>query len=124
MTQACRRHPPDLPARPEGRHGLRTWLDGVWSDALTGFHEAAEAPRQINGSWQFDPDPLRASEIEARFRADGDEQRVVEVEHRHFERLDGGRGIRDAIDGRGGWAQLLDGVAAVVAHAGAEAEQL
>jgi uncharacterized protein YndB with AHSA1/START domain len=29
---------------------------------------------QINGSWQFDPDPERASEIEARFTASGPEQ--------------------------------------------------
>ena len=28
---------------PEGVTALRTWLDGVWSDALTGFHKTAEA---------------------------------------------------------------------------------
>lgn len=27
---------------PEGVTALRTWLDGVWQDALTGFHKAAE----------------------------------------------------------------------------------
>jgi DNA-binding transcriptional ArsR family regulator len=28
---------------PEGVTALRAWLDGVWSDALAGFHTAAEA---------------------------------------------------------------------------------
>jgi DNA-binding transcriptional ArsR family regulator len=28
---------------PEGVTALRAWLDGVWSDALTGFQKAAEA---------------------------------------------------------------------------------
>ena len=27
---------------PEGVTALRAWLDGVWSDALTGFHKVAE----------------------------------------------------------------------------------
>jgi DNA-binding transcriptional ArsR family regulator len=29
---------------PDGVTALRTWLDGVWSDALTGFQKAAEDP--------------------------------------------------------------------------------
>lgn len=29
---------------PEGVTALRTWLDGVWSDALTGFQKVAEDP--------------------------------------------------------------------------------
>jgi DNA-binding transcriptional ArsR family regulator len=28
---------------PDGVTALRAWLDGVWSDALTNFHKAAEA---------------------------------------------------------------------------------
>ncbi len=28
---------------PEGVTALRAWLDGVWNDALAGFHKAAEA---------------------------------------------------------------------------------
>ena len=59
---------------------------------------------QINGAWQFDPDPEHASEIEVRFPADGPEQTTVEVEHRHFERLVGGQAIHGAINGGGGWA--------------------
>lgn len=71
---------------------------------------------QINGSWQFDPDPGHASEIEAVFRADGTGS-IVDVEHRLFERLDGGQAINDAINGGGGWALLLDGFAKTVADA-------
>ncbi|MCE0767418.1 SRPBCC family protein [Pseudonocardia kujensis] len=73
---------------------------------------------QINGSWQFDPDPEHASEIEARFTASGPQESVVEVEHRHFERLVGGQAIHGAINGGGGWAQLLDGFAKTVADQG------
>lgn len=69
---------------------------------------------QINGSWQFDPDPERASEIEARFTANGPGESVVEVEHRHFDRLVGGQAIHGAITGGGGWMQLLDGFAKTV----------
>ena len=69
---------------------------------------------QINGTWQFDPDPAHASEIEARFSATGPEQTTVDVEQRYFERLVGGQAIHDAINGGGGWALLLDGLAKVV----------
>jgi uncharacterized protein YndB with AHSA1/START domain len=66
---------------------------------------------QINGMWQFDPDPEHASEIEALFRADGAEQTIVEVEHRHFERLVAGQSVHGAINGGGGWKLLLAGYA-------------
>lgn len=70
---------------------------------------------QINGSWQFDPDPDHASEIEARFTANGPDETTVDVEHRYFERLVDGRNINAAIQGGGGWALLLDGFAEVAA---------
>jgi uncharacterized protein YndB with AHSA1/START domain len=64
---------------------------------------------QINGRWQFDPDPRHASEIEVRFAADGPEQTTVELEHRHLERLVDGQAIHDAIVvGGGGWNSLLE----------------
>jgi uncharacterized protein YndB with AHSA1/START domain len=66
---------------------------------------------QINGMWQFDPDPEHASEIEALFRADGAEQTIVEVEHRYFERLVAGQSVHGAINGGGGWKLLLAGYA-------------
>ena len=73
---------------------------------------------QINGLWRFDPDPVRASEIEARFSASGPEECVVQVEHRGFERLDGGQAIQNAINGGGGWDLLLEGVAKTLAAQG------
>jgi uncharacterized protein YndB with AHSA1/START domain len=73
---------------------------------------------QINGSWQFDPDPDHASEIDVRFTATGPAETLVEIEHRHFERLVGGRTIRDAINGGGGWALLLKGFANTVSEQG------
>ncbi|MBF6067864.1 MULTISPECIES: SRPBCC family protein [Nocardia] len=64
---------------------------------------------QINGHWQFDPDPRRASEIEIRFTADSPEQTTVTLEHRHLDRLVDGRAIHDTIAERGGgWSTLLE----------------
>ncbi|WP_345381568.1 metalloregulator ArsR/SmtB family transcription factor [Pseudonocardia yuanmonensis] len=37
---------------PEGVTALRTWLDGVWSDALTDFQKTAEATPP---DWGTDP---------------------------------------------------------------------
>src|SRR5215510_9179881 len=52
---------------------------------------------QINGQWQYDPDPEHASEIEVRFTADGAEHTTVELEHRLIDRLVAGQAIRDAL---------------------------
>lgn len=62
---------------------------------------------QINGSWQYDPDPGRASEIEVRFTPDGDGQTRVDLEHRRLERLVGGQAMHDSISADGGWNTLL-----------------
>jgi uncharacterized protein YndB with AHSA1/START domain len=72
---------------------------------------------QINGSWQFDPDPEHASEIEVLFTEEGPGQTTVAVEHRHFDRLIGGQGVYEAIRGGGGWLLLLQGYAKTVANA-------
>jgi uncharacterized protein YndB with AHSA1/START domain len=108
---------------------LEPWVAGRWfergvdgSECDWGRILVWEPPHrlvftwQINGSWQFDPDPDRASEIEARFTAAGPHASVVQVEHRLFDRLDGGQVIRDAIDGGGGWQLLLNGFAGAVGH--------
>jgi uncharacterized protein YndB with AHSA1/START domain len=71
---------------------------------------------QINGRWQFDPDPEHASEIEATFTADGPDQTIVAVEHRLFDRLVGGSEINGAIQGGGGWKALLDAYAKTIAE--------
>jgi len=63
---------------------------------------------QINGQWQYDPDPGHASEIEVRFTAEGPGQTVVELEHRLLDRLAGGEAIRGTILGGGGWTAILE----------------
>ncbi|MGS2809141.1 SRPBCC family protein [Nocardia sp. MW-W600-9] len=64
---------------------------------------------QINGRWEFDPDPARASEIEVRFTADGPEQTSVTLEHRHLDRLVDGKAIQETIVERGGgWSTVLE----------------
>jgi uncharacterized protein YndB with AHSA1/START domain len=64
---------------------------------------------QINGQWQYDPDPAHASEIEVRFSPDGPEQTTVELEHRFLDRLPGGQAIHDTIVfGGGGWTAILE----------------
>ena len=70
---------------------------------------------QINGAFQFDPDPEHASEIDVRFRAEGPAETTVEVEHSGFEKVVGGQTIHDTINGGGGWALLLDTFAKTVA---------
>lgn len=63
---------------------------------------------QINGRWEFDPDPARASEIEVRFTADGPDRTGVALDHRHLDRLIEGAAIRTAIaEGGGGWNTVL-----------------
>ncbi|MGW4849577.1 SRPBCC family protein [Nocardia brasiliensis] len=64
---------------------------------------------QINGYWQYDADPERASEIEIRFTADGADRTSVTVEHRHLDRLVDGKAIHDVITEQGGgWSTLLE----------------
>lgn len=63
---------------------------------------------QINGEWQFDADPERASEIEIRFVEGESGDTVVELEHRHIERLVAAQAAYDAVGGTGGWGSILD----------------
>jgi uncharacterized protein YndB with AHSA1/START domain len=63
---------------------------------------------QINGQWQFDPDPDHASEIEVRFSADGPELTTVELEHRLLDRLVDGQAIHDTLISGGSWIAMLE----------------
>ena len=64
---------------------------------------------QINGEWQYDPDPDHAAEVDVQFRSTGPGQTEVELEHRYLDRLVGGQAMYDAIIGAGGWGSVLDG---------------
>jgi uncharacterized protein YndB with AHSA1/START domain len=66
---------------------------------------------QINGRWQFDPDPAHASEIEVRFTAQGPRETKVELEHRLIHRLVDAQALYDGIRGGGSWKFLLEAFA-------------
>jgi len=69
---------------------------------------------QINGEWAYDPDPAHASELEVRFDAEGPQQTVVNLEHRHIDRLVGGQAAYAAISAEGGWSMMLERFAKAV----------
>ena len=99
----------------EPRQGGRWYEQGVdGSECDWGRVLAWEPPHrlvvtwQVNGQWQYDPDPEHASEIEVRFTPDGPEQTTVELEHRLLERLVDGQALRDGIDSGGGWNAILE----------------
>lgn len=99
----------------EPREGGRWYERGVdGSECDWGRVLAWEPPHrlvvtwQVNGNWQFDADPERASEIEVRFTPDGPEQTTVELEHRHLDRLVAGQAIHDTIGQGGGWVAIVE----------------
>jgi uncharacterized protein YndB with AHSA1/START domain len=62
----------------------------------------------INGSWQYEPDLSKTSEVEIRFTAQADGTTRVELEHRNFERMgESGNNMRMMVGGPGGWGGLL-----------------
>src|SRR3954453_12805815 len=63
---------------------------------------------QINGNWQFDPDPTHASEIEGRFRADPPPTPPVVLNALSLGFPIGGEGSDGATRSGGGWLVLLD----------------
>jgi|SRR5829696_2062629 len=75
---------------------------------------------QINGRWQYDPDPARASEIEVRFTAVDAGRTRVDLEHRLLERLVDGAAMHESISAEGGWGTLLQTFAAKLAGDSAE----
>jgi uncharacterized protein YndB with AHSA1/START domain len=99
----------------EGRVGGRWYERGVdGTECDWGHVRVWEPPHrlvvtwQINGYWQYDPDPDHASEVEVRFSADGPDQTVVDLVHGHLDRLVAGQQLRDGITGGGGWDLLLE----------------
>jgi uncharacterized protein YndB with AHSA1/START domain len=69
----------------------------------------------ISPYWQVETDPDRASEVEVRFTAEGDDRTRVELEHRHLERHgDGWEGLRDGVAHDRGWPLYLTRYAALL----------
>lgn len=62
----------------------------------------------IGPTWQIEPDPEKASEVEIRFQPEDAQHTRVVLEHRHLERhLDGWEAVRDGVDAEGGWPLYL-----------------
>jgi uncharacterized protein YndB with AHSA1/START domain len=62
----------------------------------------------IGPTWQLEPDPANASEVEVRFIAEGAERTRVELEHRHIDRHGPGwEGVHAGVDADGGWPLYL-----------------
>jgi uncharacterized protein YndB with AHSA1/START domain len=74
---------------------------------------------QIDGHWQYDPDPARASEVEVRFVPEGPATTRVELEHRGFERHgDSWESVFTGVAGDGGWGGILQRYAATAQAVG------
>jgi uncharacterized protein YndB with AHSA1/START domain len=62
----------------------------------------------IGPTWQLEQDPANASEVEVRFTADGPTRTRVALEHRHLDRHGAGwEGVREGVEGDGGWPLYL-----------------
>jgi uncharacterized protein YndB with AHSA1/START domain len=103
--------------RPDGRW-YETGEDGTqcdWGKVLVW-----EPPQRLVLAWhlneRFEYDPGSATEVEIKF-IPKDGKTLVELEHRGFDARKGaGQNLRDAVDGKNGWGDLLR-----VMGAGAEA---
>ena len=63
---------------------------------------------QITHQWGFEPDMSKASEVEVRFTPQPDGSTLVDLEHRHFERMGPGAAqMKQSVEGEGGWGSLL-----------------
>ena len=59
---------------------------------------------KISPQWQVEADPIKMSEVDVRFVAEGPNRTRVELEHRHIDRHgDGWESERDALGADGGW---------------------
>ena len=67
----------------------------------------------IGGDWKFHPEMEKASEVEVRFVPLGDLACRVELEHRYFERHDGGENVAMGVASPGGWTKTLESFKAV-----------
>ena len=67
---------------------------------------------QITAQWKFDPNFL--TEVEVTFTPEGAKKTWVELEHRNLERFGvEAPSLREAVDGPGGWGQMLETFASV-----------
>jgi uncharacterized protein YndB with AHSA1/START domain len=99
----------------EPREGGRWYEIGVdGSECDWGRVLAWEPPNrvvlswQISPQWKYEPDASRASEVEVRFVALGDNETRVELEHRNLDRHgEGWEGVSEAVGSPNGWPGAL-----------------
>ena len=73
----------------------------------------------LTGAWGYDPDPEKASRVDVRFVAEGDETTRVELEHSGLDRHGSDwTAVRDGISSDGGWTALLADYAQVASGSG------
>jgi uncharacterized protein YndB with AHSA1/START domain len=98
---------------------METRLGGRWyqlgedgSEATVGKILVWEPPHRFVVSWdinsQWKADLTVSSEVEVRFRADGADATLVELEHRKFEQMGGEAGEKMRRDVDGGWPRMLE----------------
>ena len=109
-------------ARPAVKVVIEPHAGGRWferdeagAECEWGSVLAVEPPGRLLLAWQlsptfeYDPDPARATEIEVTFQAQGEASTRVTVEHRGFEVQGEAAGaMRDSVAGEGGWSHLLE----------------
>jgi hypothetical protein len=62
----------------------------------------------LTPEWSFDPDPAKATEVEARFEEVRERRTLVSFEHRGFEvHGPAGRALRDSLAAEDGWVEVL-----------------
>ncbi len=62
----------------------------------------------LSPEWSFDPDPAKATEVEATFEEEGERVTRVCFEHRGFEvHGQAGRELRDSLGADDGWVEVL-----------------
>jgi hypothetical protein len=62
----------------------------------------------LTPEWSFDPDPAKATEVEATFEVAGEGVTRVSFEHRGFEvHGQAGRELRDGLGAEDGWFEVL-----------------
>ena len=99
----------------EPRVGGRVYDRGVdGSECQWGRVLAYEPPTRIvftwdiSPHWQIETEPEHSSEVEIRFRADGERRTRIELEHRNLERHgDGWQGLAAGVRGDQGWPLYL-----------------
>jgi uncharacterized protein YndB with AHSA1/START domain len=101
----------------EPREGGRWYERGVdGSECEWGVVLAYTPPSRVavswhlNGNFQYDPDPVKASRVEVTFHAEGPQRTRVEFVHSGLERHgEGWERVRDTVGSSpGGWNTLLD----------------